>query len=94
MFNSCSYSSGFSPDAYIQLAMQLAWYHTMGEFTATYETALTRMFHKGRTKTIRTLSEESRAFVLAMADCSTSVRPVLRVLVVSDFSLTVTRSLC
>ncbi|KAF9067237.1 carnitine acetyltransferase [Rhodocollybia butyracea] len=65
-------SAGFSPDAYIQLAMQLAWYCTMGEFTATYETALTRMFHKGRTETIRTLSEESRAFVLAMVDLSAS----------------------
>lgn len=55
-----------SPDAYIQMAMQLAWYRTRGDFTATYETALTRFFLHGRTETIRTLSAESREFVLAM----------------------------
>ncbi|RPD60077.1 acyltransferase ChoActase/COT/CPT, partial [Lentinus tigrinus ALCF2SS1-6] len=57
-----------SPDAYIQMALQLAWYRTRGEFTATYETALTRLFKHGRTETIRTLSADSRAWVLAMAD--------------------------
>ncbi|KAJ3977229.1 acyltransferase ChoActase/COT/CPT [Lentinula raphanica] len=65
-------SVGFSSDAYIQMAMQLAWYRTTGTFTATYETALTRMFNKGRTETIRTLSVESRAFVLAMVNDTTS----------------------
>ncbi|TFY60452.1 hypothetical protein EVJ58_g5142 [Rhodofomes roseus] len=57
-----------STDAYIQMAMQLAWYRTRGCFTATYETALTRLFKNGRTETIRTLSADSRAFVLAMVD--------------------------
>ncbi|EMD31314.1 hypothetical protein CERSUDRAFT_163178 [Gelatoporia subvermispora B] len=57
-----------SPDAYIQMALQLAWYRTRGDFTATYETALTRLFQHGRTETIRTLSTDSRAFVLAMCD--------------------------
>ncbi|KAJ3739174.1 acyltransferase ChoActase/COT/CPT [Lentinula detonsa] len=61
-------SVGFSSDAYIQMAMQIAWYRTTGNFTATYETALTRMFNKGRTETIRTLSVESRAFVLAVTE--------------------------
>lgn len=61
------------PDAYIQMAMQLAWYRTRGTFTATYETALTRLFLHGRTETIRTLTKESRQFVLAMCDKSTSV---------------------
>ena len=64
---------GFGPDAYIQMTMQLAWYLSMGEFTATYETALTRMFNKGRTETIRTLTQESRSFVLAMLDYLSSV---------------------
>ncbi|PIL35584.1 transporter [Ganoderma sinense ZZ0214-1] len=57
-----------SPDGFIQMAMQLAWYRTRGEFTATYETVLTRLFKHGRTETIRTLSADSRAWVLAMAD--------------------------
>ncbi|KAL5526743.1 hypothetical protein ACEPAF_8468 [Sanghuangporus sanghuang] len=60
------------PDAYIQMAMQLAWYRSRGSFTATYETALTRLFLHGRTETIRTLTKESRQFVLAMCDPNTS----------------------
>ena len=59
---------GLSPYAYIQMALQLAWYRTCGEFTATYETVLTRLFHHARTETIRTFSRESRAWALAMMD--------------------------
>lgn len=62
--------AGLSPDAYVQMALQLAWYKTRGSFTATYETALTRAFNKARTETIRTLSEDSRAWVLSMTDTS------------------------
>ncbi|KAJ7067046.1 Choline/Carnitine o-acyltransferase-domain-containing protein [Mycena amicta] len=57
-----------SPDAYIQMVLQLAYVKTRGQFTATYETALTRMFKRGRTETIRTFTKESRAWVLGMAD--------------------------
>lgn len=57
------------------MALQLAWYRTRGEFAATYETVLTRMFNKGRTETVRTLTRESRAFVLAMSNPSLSVNP-------------------
>ena len=56
------------------MALQLAWYRTRRFFTATYETALTRLFQHGRTETIRTLSADSRAWVLAMEDPSASVR--------------------
>ncbi|KAI1797126.1 acyltransferase ChoActase/COT/CPT [Ganoderma leucocontextum] len=56
------------PDGYVQMALQLAWHRTRGEFTGTYETALTRLFKHGRTETIRTLSADSRAWVLTMAD--------------------------
>ncbi|OSX58854.1 hypothetical protein POSPLADRAFT_1151685 [Postia placenta MAD-698-R-SB12] len=61
-----------SPDSYIQMALQLAWYRTRGCFTATYETALTRLFKNGRTETIRTFTTDSRAFVLAMVDPQSS----------------------
>jgi len=61
-----------SPDAYIQMALQLAWYRSQGYFTATYETASTRLFLHGRTDVIRTLSSDSRAFVRAMMDPSKS----------------------
>ncbi|KAG5646991.1 hypothetical protein DXG03_001715 [Asterophora parasitica] len=57
-----------APDAYIQMVLQLAWYKTRGEFTATYETVLTRMFKHGRTETLRTLTRDSRAWVLSMVD--------------------------
>jgi Choline/Carnitine o-acyltransferase len=66
-------SAGLPPDAYVQMALQLAWYKTRGSFTATYETALTRAFDKARTETIRTLSEDSRAWVLSMTDTSATV---------------------
>lgn len=63
-----------APDAYIQMVLQLAWYKTRGEFTATYETVLTRMFKRGRTETLRTLTRDSRLWVLAMVDPNCSVR--------------------
>ena len=71
----CPRAARLSPDAYIQMAMQLAWYRTRGSFTATYETSLTRLFKNGRTETIRTLTADSRAFVLAMVNPDSTVRP-------------------
>ncbi|KAI4521333.1 acyltransferase ChoActase/COT/CPT [Schizophyllum commune Loenen D] len=59
-------SAKLSPDAYIQMVLQLAYYRTAGEFSATYETALTRMFKHGRTETIRSYTAEAREWVLAM----------------------------
>ncbi|KDQ24753.1 hypothetical protein PLEOSDRAFT_1078778 [Pleurotus ostreatus PC15] len=67
-----------APDAFIQQALQLAWYRTRGSFTATYETTLTRMFKHGRTETIRTHTNESRTWVLAMMDPRSSVRETFR----------------
>ena len=55
------------------MAIQLAWYKTRGEFTATYETVLIRMFRHGRTETLRALSRESRDWVLSMLDPLDSV---------------------
>ncbi|KAJ8453573.1 hypothetical protein ONZ45_g19662 [Pleurotus djamor] len=65
--------ANLAPDAYIQQALQLAWYRTRGTFTATYETALTRMFKHGRTETIRTHTKDSREWVLSMDDSRQSV---------------------
>lgn len=61
-------SGKLSPDAFAQLAMQLAWHKVQGYFTATYETATTQMFLRGRTETIRSFSFESWLFVKAMTD--------------------------
>jgi len=66
-----------APDAFIQMALQLAWYRLCGIFTATYETTLTRAFHHGRTETVRSFTTDSRAFVLAMSDMTASVRLII-----------------
>ncbi|KAL8286545.1 hypothetical protein RQP46_004562 [Phenoliferia psychrophenolica] len=57
-----------SPDAYLQMVLQLAYYKTHGAPVATYETASTRLFLHGRTDVIRTLSEDSWRWVQAMAE--------------------------
>lgn len=64
--------AGFPSDAYVQMSIQLAYYKIHKSFTATYETALTRMFKNGRTEAIRSFTKDSRAWVLAMSDSSTS----------------------
>ncbi|XP_035257990.1 carnitine O-palmitoyltransferase 1, muscle isoform [Anguilla anguilla] len=57
-----------SPDAFIQLALQLAHFRDKGEFCLTYEASMTRMFKEGRTETVRSCTNESSAFVKAMKD--------------------------
>ncbi|ORY88754.1 acyltransferase ChoActase/COT/CPT [Leucosporidium creatinivorum] len=57
-----------SPDAYLQMALQLAYHKTHNIPVATYETASTRLFLHGRTEVIRTLSEDSWRWVRAMRD--------------------------
>ncbi|CAB9525485.1 Carnitine O-palmitoyltransferase 2, mitochondrial [Seminavis robusta] len=54
--------AGFSPDAYVQIAMQLATYRLWGKQAGTYEATQTRTFLHGRTETTRTVSTESAAF--------------------------------
>jgi len=55
-----------SPDSFVQMAMQLAFYRDQDRFGLTYEAAMTRLFRNGRTETVRSLSEDSAAFVKAM----------------------------
>uniref|UniRef100_A0A9J8DB16 carnitine O-palmitoyltransferase n=1 Tax=Cyprinus carpio carpio TaxID=630221 RepID=A0A9J8DB16_CYPCA len=52
-----------SPDAFIQLALQLAHYRDKGKFCLTYEASMTRLFREGRTETVRSCTMESCAFV-------------------------------
>jgi carnitine O-palmitoyltransferase 1 len=54
-----------SPDAFIQMALQLAYFRDQGHFDLTYESSMTRLFRQGRTETIRSLSAQSCAFVKA-----------------------------
>mmetsp|Transcript_45820 Transcript_45820/g.115389 ORF Transcript_45820/g.115389 Transcript_45820/m.115389 type:complete len:799 (+) Transcript_45820:296-2692(+) len=57
---------GMSPDGFIQMALQLAFFRDQGRFALTYESSLTRLYREGRTETIRSLSEQSAAWVRAM----------------------------
>lgn len=57
-----------SPDAYVQLIIQLAYFKMYGKNRPTYESATTRRFQQGRTETCRSVSDESVAFCKAMAD--------------------------
>ncbi|XP_076050360.1 carnitine O-palmitoyltransferase whd [Oratosquilla oratoria] len=72
------YGKGFmktcrmSPDAYIQMALQLAYYRDAGKFSLTYEASMTRLYREGRTETVRPCTIESAAWVKAMEDKNTS----------------------
>lgn len=57
-----------SPDAYVQMIIQLAYHKMYGINRPTYESAATRRFQQGRTETCRSVSEESVAFCNAMAN--------------------------
>ena len=57
-----------SPDAYVQMIIQLAYHKMYGCNRPTYESATTRRFQQGRTETCRSVSDESVAFCDAMAD--------------------------
>ncbi|KAK4631404.1 Carnitine O-acetyltransferase, mitochondrial [Fulvia fulva] len=55
-----------SPDAYVQMVIQLGYFKFYGKSRPTYESAATRRFQEGRTETCRTVSDESVAFCNAM----------------------------
>ncbi|XP_041428397.1 carnitine O-acetyltransferase isoform X2 [Xenopus laevis] len=63
-------SEKMSPDAFIQVALQLAYYRMYKQVCATYESASLRMFRLGRTDTIRSASIDSMNFVESMDDPS------------------------
>uniref|UniRef100_A0A8D1SHM1 carnitine O-palmitoyltransferase n=1 Tax=Sus scrofa TaxID=9823 RepID=A0A8D1SHM1_PIG len=67
-----------SPDAFVQLALQLAHYKDMGKFSLTYEASMTRLFREGRTETVRSCTTESCNFVLAMVDPTQPVEQKLK----------------
>jgi carnitine O-acetyltransferase len=56
-------SMGFSPDAFVQMAFQAAYYGLYGRVECTYEPAMTKVFLHGRTEAIRTVTPEVVDFV-------------------------------
>ena len=77
-----NYGKGFikrcrlSPDAYLQMALQLAYYRDAGKFDLTYEASMTRLYREGRTETVRPCTVQSSKWVKSMEDpnCSTEQR--------------------
>lgn len=61
-----------SPDAFIQMALQLAYFRDAGKFSLTYEASMTRLYREGRTETVRPCTIESSAWVRAMQDGGTT----------------------
>lgn len=70
-----------SPDAWIQLAMQIAYFRDQGRFDQTYESSMTRLFALGRTETIRSASTDSVAFVRAFEDPAVAREEKVKLLV-------------
>ena len=56
-----------SPDAFVQMALQLAYYRTTGTIDLMAESAHTRQFLHGRTELVRSITSDSVAFIKAMA---------------------------
>ncbi|KAI8391249.1 acyltransferase ChoActase/COT/CPT [Radiomyces spectabilis] len=52
-----------SPDAFVQMAYQAAYYGLYGKCECTYEPAMTKTFLHGRTESVRSVTEESLKFV-------------------------------
>lgn len=59
-------AQGMSPDAYIQLALQLTYYKIHGCLTSTYESASVRRYRHGRVDNIRANSPAALAWIKAM----------------------------
>ncbi|KAJ3018681.1 UNVERIFIED_CONTAM: hypothetical protein HDU68_011024 [Siphonaria sp. JEL0065] len=65
-------SAKASPDAHVQIALHLAW-RRLQEPTAVYESASIRLFKHGRTKTIRSLTQDTWKFATTFDDSSVTV---------------------
>jgi carnitine O-acetyltransferase len=57
---------GLSPDGFVQMALQLAFFSLTGTVASTYESVDTKRFLHGRTEAMRSVSPESVAFVRAL----------------------------
>lgn len=68
-----------SPDAFVQIALQLAEYKLYGRTTSAYEAIMTRGFLQGRIDVLYTVSMESKAFIenIDNASCDRSTKRAL-----------------
>ena len=51
-----------SPDSFVQMSMQLAYYRLYGKTVSQYEPVLTKGFYHGRTEAMRTATEQASEF--------------------------------
>ncbi|MBN3294655.1 CACP acetyltransferase, partial [Polypterus senegalus] len=63
-----------SPNSFVQVALQLAYYRMYGYLCSTCETASLRMFRGGRTDTIRSATNEAFQFVKVMQNPKSGVQ--------------------
>eukprot|EP01060_Flectonema_neradi_P011441 TRINITY_DN1850_c2_g1_i1.p1 TRINITY_DN1850_c2_g1~~TRINITY_DN1850_c2_g1_i1.p1 ORF type:complete len:646 (+),score=126.77 TRINITY_DN1850_c2_g1_i1:57-1940(+) len=63
-----------SPDAFVQMSLQLAYYRIHNKFPATYEACSTRSYLHGRTETIRSCHTPGADFCRAMNDSGVSAQ--------------------
>ncbi|SNS06644.1 choline/carnitine O-acyltransferase [Actinomadura mexicana] len=64
-----------SPDAFVQMAYQLAHQRAKGRVGATYESIATRQYRNGRTEAMRVVTPEVLRFVEAMDDPAAGTAP-------------------
>jgi len=62
--------NNFPPDAYVQMAIQLAAYRLFGTFTAGFAGCTGRYFMHGRTQSIRSVSRFSKLFIQSVSKTS------------------------
>ncbi|XP_063994759.1 carnitine O-palmitoyltransferase 2, mitochondrial-like isoform X2 [Diachasmimorpha longicaudata] len=65
-------NAGVSPDAIMQLSFQLALYKLEKRAVATYESCSTSAFKHGRTETVRSFTEQTKALCKAIVERGTS----------------------
>ena len=70
-------SKSYSPDSFVQLSMQLAYYRLYGKIVSHYEPVLTKAFYHGRTEAMRTATEQAAAFCKTFMDPSASAKEKL-----------------
>ncbi|KAK5977186.1 Carnitine O-acetyltransferase [Trichostrongylus colubriformis] len=73
-------SVGISPDSFIQMAFQLAFFRIHSALPPTYETATLRKFEEGRTENIRSPNALAETFVRKMAPGNEPVEEVYQAL--------------
>ncbi|XP_069775655.1 carnitine O-acetyltransferase-like [Narcine bancroftii] len=64
---------GISPDSFVQMALQLAYFRMYKELCSTCETVSLRNFHLGRTDVVRSASKDSLEFVESMDNAEKEV---------------------